>query len=648
VSRFLGVDDIEVIAVPEQPAISPDGESVVYVLRTNDVVADRTVRRLHVVSADGSGERQITDGPSDSTPTWSPDSRTIAFLRTDGGPSQIWLVDVDGGNARQLTEHRAGAGAPSVSPDGSRILFSAPAQPADGDDRDHWAWGAPIVSERLDYYADGDGTLTSLRRHAHLVDVASGEIEQLTDGDWNAVAPAWSPDGSAVAFAAAIDPDADLTRASGVYVLDLGDSTRSPRLVGSGKGVAGPLGWTPDASRLIVCGNEDGPARFTGLLSVPLDGGPTENLTAPLDRNVMYGAPGYPGSTPRIVPDLDVVLFCMRAGGYVRAYSTPIGGGAATELPLGDAANISSLTVAGTRVALARSTSESFGEIVVLDLATGASTQLSRWRESLAEIAIAERVSREFVIGDGARVEGWVMRDGRAVGPQPLLLDIHGGPHNAWNGAAEDIHLYHHELVSRGWTVLLLNPRGSDGYGESFALAVSAGWGTSDAQDFLEPIDELVADGLVDPRRVAVTGYSYGGYMTCFLTSRSDRFAAAVGGGVISDVTSAAGTTDNRRGLTETEWGGAFWDHPDNYAAMSPLTHVADVTTPTLLLHGGADVRCPLDQARQWHTALRERGVPTQIVIYPNASHDLLFNSPPRHRRDYNRRVVEWVTRFAG
>ena len=159
-------------------------------------------------------------------------------------------------------------------------------------------------------------------------------------------------------------------------------------------------------------------------------------------------------------------------------------------------------------------------------------------------------------------MQGWIIRDPEVTGATPLLIDIHGGPHNAWNGAADDMHLYHQELVARGWTVLLVNPRGSDGYGEQFYTAVFGGWGTADAQDFLEPIDQLVAEGLVDPQRLAVTGYSYGGFMTCYLTGHDERFAAAVAGGVVSDLTSIGGTSDDAHLINDIELGAMPWHAP--------------------------------------------------------------------------------------
>ena len=265
---------------------------------------------------------------------------------------------------------------------------------------------------------------------------------------------------------------------------------------------------------------------------------------------------------------------------------------------------------------------------------------------SLGDVELYLREPRQFTISDGRCVEGWLIRDPGTAGPGPLLLDIHGGPHNAWNGAADPAHVYHQVLAARGWTVLLLNPRASDGYGEAFYTAAVGAWGVADARDFLEPLEELIAEGTADPARLAVTGYSYGGYMTCYLTSRDSRFAAAVAGGAVCDLTSMAGTSDAARELSDWEWGA---DSPRgrDFSASDPITRVADVTTPTLLLHGDADIRCPVGQAEEWHVALRELGVDTQLVRYPGASHLFILDGMPSHRIDYNQRVVDWVEQYA-
>ncbi|WCB95147.1 Dipeptidyl-peptidase 5 [Baekduia alba] len=655
--RRLTADDLAAIAVPESPALSPDGTRVVYVLRQADLDADRDVRRLWTVPVDGGAEpAALTDGPADTAPTWAPDGRRLALLRPDaGGSAQLWLLDVDDpGAAVALTALPLGAGPAAWSPDGRTIAFTASVDRAAVAGEDDAARArrayAPIVADRLSYVVEGPGIRGSVRDHVHVVDVATGACTQLTDGDWDAGAPAWSPDGALLAFPAATDPDADLKRTRSAHVLDPFAPGAHPREVGAADGWAGPLGWTEDGSALLIAGTPAAPNGHYGLLRVALAGGATTNLAAPLDRNVMFGSPGYPGTTPRTAGDGATVLFCATERGDVALHAVPADGSAApTVLVGGTARNVSAVTVAAGRAAFTLTSAASFGEVASLDLATGVETVLTAHSAaSLAGIEPFGRTEREFTISDGTVVHAWLMRDPAAPpGPQPLLVDAHGGPHNSWKGTLDEVHLYHQELVAQGWTILLVNPRGSDGYGEAFYRGAAGGWGVEDANDFLEPIDALVAEGAVDPDRLALTGYSYGGFMTCYLTSRDPRFAAAVAGGIISDLTSMAGTADNRRGLSESQFGGRFWADRARYAQQSPLTHVEDVQTPTLVLQGGADRRCPFGQGQQWHTALRELGVPTQLVIYPDAVHNFTINGRPSHRIDLNRRVVDWVTTHA-
>jgi CubicO group peptidase (beta-lactamase class C family)/poly(3-hydroxybutyrate) depolymerase len=326
----------------------------------------------------------------------------------------------------------------------------------------------------------------------------------------------------------------------------------------------------------------------------------------------------------------------------------PAAGGIPGPVVTGAGRNVTGMSVSGTAAAIVLATPSSFGEIVVLNLAEGTESVRTRHGASPAGVELFTRQEREFTISDGTVVHGWLIRDpARGGQPRPLLLDIHGGPHNAWNGAADPVHVYHQELAARGWTVLLLNPRASDGYGEQFYTAALGRWGVADARDFLEPVDQLVAEGLADPARLAVTGYSYGGFMTCYLTSRDSRFAAAVAGGVVADLVSMTGTSDAGHGLSEYELAGQPWADPPRYAALSPLAQVSSVRTPTLVLHGTADARCPVGQAEQWHTALRERGVPTRLVLYPDASHLFIIDGKPSHRADFNQRVVDWVEQYA-
>ena len=646
--RRVSIDTLIATQLPEQPALSPDGTSVVYVLKTTNREADRDERCLWLVPAKGGTPRQLTRGTNDSTPVWSPDGTRLAFLRAQEGPAQIWVLPIGGGEAAQVTTQALGAGTPVWSGDGAHIAFSGPidsaALPRDGSDDVAKRSARPLVVNKLGYKADGAGFLGTLRKHIHVVKLDGNETTQLTRGNWHAGDPVWSPDGEQIAFSTGKDTDSDLTFYTAAYLVPSHGGNAAPRLVGRADVQLGVTGWTPDASHLIAVGRTDAEVGIASVLLLPLDGGAPRDITASLDRNVMPGGPGYPGALPQLGRDAATVIFCLREGGYTHLYSTGIDG--TNQRPIVEGAvNVSGVSVVGNTAAIVLATGTSFGEIASVNLDSGTVTVLTSYSPDEAGIVVAE--PRSFTISDGSVVHGWLRRGAERTGPLPLLLDVHGGPHNAWNGAADSFHAYQHELVARGWAVLTLNPRGSDGYGNDFYRGVLGAWGTSDAKDFLEPIDTLVAEGIADPKRLAVTGYSYGGFMTCYLTSRDNRFAAAVAGGVVVDLASVAGTSDVGHFLSRLENGGLPWKNPEIFAVQSPYSQVSQVRTPTLIVQGGEDYRCPVGQAEQWFTALREQDVPSELVIYPGGSHLFILSGAPSHRADWNTRIVDWVERYA-
>ncbi|MQA32620.1 S9 family peptidase [Modestobacter roseus] len=639
--RPLDLADVHCLQLPDSPTIAPDGRHVVYVLRTTDADADADRRALWSVRATADGwaaPTPLTRGTADTAPAFSPQGDRVAFLRAGDGPAQLHLLPVDGGEAERVTALPAGAGAAVWSPDGGRIAFTAPVRP-ETDEHD------PVPVTRIGFKADGVGLLRGTRQHLHVLDLATGEVRQLTDGDWDAGRPAWSPDGARLAFAAATDPDADLTHRTPVHVIDAAGGP--PRRVGDGLGVAGPVLWTADGEALLVAGQSTVAVGHTGLLLQPRDAAAVaRDLAAPLDRTVMPGGPGYPGGLPQLTADGATVVFCVRDRGCSHVYATAVDGSSAPRpVVTGADTVVSGLAVAARAdvVAVVLADPATFGEVAVVDLTTGAPTRLTAHTAgSLPDVDLVVPEPRTFTVHDGTEVHGWLLR-GPAAGPVPLLVDVHGGPHNAWSPAADPAHAYHQALVAAGWAVLLLNIRGSDGYGHAFFTAAVGAWGTADERDVLDPVDQLVTEGVADPARLALTGYSYGGYLTCWLTGRTDRFAAAIAGGVVADLTSLAGTSDAGEALG-LEFGDPVID-PEAVREHSPITHVHRVRTPTLVLHGGADERCPVGQAEQWFTALRTQRVPTELVLFPGGSHLFILDGRPSHRVDYGRRLIDWALR---
>ncbi|WP_051265482.1 S9 family peptidase [Nakamurella lactea] len=668
-TRLPNLDDLEVLQRPSDPTISPDGGTVVYVVTTVDTTADADRSRLWCVSTGGSA-RELTSGDHDAAPRFSPDGSRIAFLRVVDGAPQLHLLDMTGpGEPTKLGAAPLGAGAPVWSPDGRRIAFTAPVDRAAPEAEDAAAGAArrstaPVAIDRLGYKADGSGRLGELRSQLFVAaadtDAAAGTAggaRQLTDVDGHLGAPSWHPDGDRIVVTGSLGDDADLGYVSTAFQVAVPGSAElenhSPATdldpIGVEDGMIALAGWLPDGTDLLAVGRAEPSVGHLHLLRMAPDG-KLKSLTDGLDRNVMPGGPGYPGGLPQPIPGGDEVLFCARDRGCTGVYRVGMDGATPTPVLATATSVVSGLSVAAAAPVAAAvvADGDSYGEIVLVDLTDGSRATLTAHTHSWpADVRPARVVERTFTLDDGGTVHGFLLRPENADGATPLLLDAHGGPHNAWSPVPDAGHGYHQLLVDKGWSVLLLNPRASDGYGEDFYLSNVGAWGHGDQADFLEPLQQLVNEGLADPGRLAVTGYSYGGFTTCWLTGHTDVFAAAVAGGVVSDTVGLLTSDEGYPGLS-WELGGTAWADREKLAGQSPFESVAAVNTPTLILHGGSDDRCPVGQAELWFTALRSRGVPTRLVLYPGGSHLFILNGRPSHRRDYSERLTAWVTDHAG
>lgn len=637
-TRTPELTDLPDIQDPSEPRLTPDGRQLVHVLArtTPEGAAVAELWRRAVSPEDGEPE-MLTSGTVDAAPAISPDGRWVAFVRRESGGSDLYVMPLAGGVPVRLTEGLLILGDLAFSPDSSHIACTALVDDGPTDPP------APLVVDgELEHKVDGLGWVGAARTHLYVVPVTGGTAVRLT-GEGNSSGPAWSPDGTLIAFARIRKGVEGVRLCRQVGLVDPRRPGESVRLPFAPVGVGGPLTWTPDGVAVIAVGTEEFRVGVNRLIRLDVDSGEATVLTADLDRNVMGGGTGYPGGAPAFAAD-GRLYFCVREGGQTVLHSRELQSGADRTYDVGVGTVISGLTVAGTTAVLRVSDPVTPGELVVLDLLTGTTERLTdTLREALPEVAFTATQPRTFRISDGQDVHGWLLRAPETEGRAPTLIDIHGGPHNAWTGVADVAHLYHQVLADRGWNVLTLNPRGSDGYGEEFYRAVVGGWGEVDLADFLEPLDALVEEGLADPERLAVAGYSYGGFMTCRLTTRTQRFRAAVAGGLVCDHEAMNASSDLGAMLHELEIGGR-----EQSRGLAPIHDIDEVRTPTLVLHGQEDQRCPLAQAEAWFTRLRENGVATRMVVYPGGAHAFFLTGPVAHRSDFNSRIVEWLEEHAG
>jgi dipeptidyl aminopeptidase/acylaminoacyl peptidase len=620
-----------------ETAISPAGDAVAYVQRTASRVSgayEWELRLAAVPGAAGSGNGKLA-GPDLHSPAWAPDGRMLAAAEyRDGEPSAaVVLVSAADGSKRRLIGGIASPARVTWSPDGTEVAFLAvPHRPGAG---------APTVVTNLSAKIDGLGVRGSWQRHLFVVSVSSGSLRQLTDGDLWIDDFCYSPSSTLIALCGSGPWSGSQPRQPGavrpaeLWLMDRREGRLQPLPTGEAdpRSLAfGPVG------QVVFTGAQSERADLNGLYVVPPDGGTVRQLASSLDRSLVTGSAHSLESE---------VIFCARDGGTFRLYRASVEAERRPDVVAGSAAeSITAVSTSqrGEAAAYVSSTADGYQRLIARDLRTGAGTVLA----SMAPPpGLVPAVRQEFTARDGLKLEGWLIRK-QGSGKTPLLVDVHGGSFSgAWSPIPEPSKLYQQEMADHGWTVLLLNSRGSDGYGSEFARSALGAWGQADGPDLHDAIDALISRGLVDPARVAICGYSYGGFMCNWLTATSDRFSAAVAGGSICDFVSLFGTSDMGQAMGEYDIGVHPYRDPLEALRRSPIGTGNAVRTPTLLLHGEEDLRCPISQAEEWLATLLSAGCVAELVRYPGASHSFLSQGAPSVAADYGDRLVKWVRRHA-
>jgi len=439
----------------------------------------------------------------------------------------------------------------------------------------------------------------------------------------NVQGPSWSPDGSALAFAADMDQRNELTyeRADLWIVTTGGEVTR---LTDDEFNYSNPV-WSPDGRFLVARGGAglDVVIRErwdhgapSDLFLVPADGGPIRNLTG--DWDLMPGAVTWD-------PAGESVLFPAGVSGENHLFRLDLDSGEVVQVTHGERM-LGGLTFSPDLSWMAYTASEptSPGDLFSARLDGSEERQLTSLNtDLLAELRLQAPRNLHFNSQDGTEIEGWIIpppgwEEGDG-GSYPMILTIHGGPHGAYGSGF----MFEQQLLAaQGYFVLYTNPRASTGYGEAFRWGIWGGWGFKDYEDIMAGVDHALARYPIDESRMGVTGYSYGGYMTNWIITQTDRFAAAVSGASISNWMSDYGTADIPR-TKESEFYGPPWEKEslDLLLRSSPIVHAKGVSTPTLFVHGEADLRVPIEEAEQMYTALHKQGVPARFIRYPDSYH---------------------------
>ncbi|MDP9405702.1 MAG: S9 family peptidase [Actinomycetota bacterium] len=638
--------DLALLRTPSDPTLSPDGERVVVAVQRIDLDADAYRSELWLVPTDGSAPpRQLTNGPRDSRPRFSPDGRWIAFLRAgDDAPAQLHLLPADGGESRRLTDAPLGVGDHAWSPDSSRLVYTSrvPQPGRYGTDEDIPADKEPprrITTRK--YRVDDLGFTVDRRAHVFVVaanaDDGAAEPVQLTSGDFDATAPVFSPDGAHVAFISArhAGRDADLITDVLVAPADGGDA----RQVTDTTRVIGAAAFTPDGATLCLLtpSAADVVGRSTVVATVPVDGSAAPQVLTDVEA-FDFDSYGTGSATPLLVDEHSVTTLSQRRGA-LELVRVPLDGSAPTVVVGGRRQVLAADRAAGV-MALVVSTDTNAGELVVVGR-DGSERTLSDFGVTLARAtSLRPMVELDATAPDGYPVHGWVVKP-VGSGPFPVLLAIHGGPHTQYGwDLFDEAQVY----AGAGYAVVLGNPRGSSGHGESHARAIVGDLGNRDAADLLALLDAALRDADLDADRVGVMGGSYGGFMTTWLVGHGDRFRAAISERAVNAWDSFTGSSDIGWFFTDAYCG----PDPRRQREQSPLTYADAIRTPMLLIHSEHDWRCPVEQAQRLFERLLRNGVPAELLLFPGEGHELSRSGLPSHRVARFDAILDWWHRHLG
>jgi len=677
--RVGAADYLDLIQVSD-PKLSPDGERVAFVrtVPADDESYEATVCVAPLGDdgggtggddagdddAEAGGVRPLTDDDGrDAAPRWSPDGSRIAYTSTYGDGeerAQLWVRPVDGGEATRVTDVAGDVSSPAWSPDGTRIAFaqrSTPGERERGLDLD--LAGAtesdepyereppdPRVIDRLVYRADAryfDGT----RSHVYVVDVETGSVERLTDGDIDFRGPDWVDDTTLyylVEYRDATEVDGERPPDDGIRY----DVVAHDLETGTAETLVETTDWDP-----AIAATADGRVAYTykpeeraTLRQRDLcvhDPGADETLavTADVDRTV--------DGAPRWSPDGREVYFLTPDEGHVvlrRAAVDADGVGEPEEVVA--EGHLADFSVGDDAVAFVRSAWDHRGDVFATTRDGGPVSRLTEVNAGYLDgRAVGEPEEVRFSADEGPEIQGWVLTppDFDPDRTYPLAVEIHGGPHAMWTTSGTMWHEFQ-TLAARGYVVFWCNPRGSTGYGEAFMAANERDWGDVTMADVVAGVDLVAERPYVDEENLFVTGGSFGGYMTGWIVGHTDRFRAAVAQRGVYELSSFYGSTDAFK-LVEWDFGTAPWEEPSFLWERSPAAYADDVTTPTLVIHADADYRVPVNNGELFYLFLRRNGVETRLVRYPRDGHELSRSGEPGHVVDRIERIVRWFDGYS-
>ncbi len=639
------------------PQLSPDGKSVIFVRR--HITDEKKYRsKLYIQTLTDKQMHPFTQGESnDTNPRWSPNGKTIAFVSDRSGKNQIWTIPAKGGEAKQITFLKNGASNPLWSPDSQQVLVTTSLgedETLDSEDEKEEKQLVDKVyeTEKVNYKADGAGLLPKKHAHLALIEKDGTIVKQVTAGPYDHSAGNFSPDGKQVLCYANQFDDPEDAFLSDVYIIDL-DAEEQTKITNSDGRYSSPL-FSPDGSKISFLGHDQSYKNATLIEAYVYDLATGETICVTENWDVvaadtaindmgtgvqpagavwnsasssLYLLGSTHGKTQLYTASLDKEITCL-CGGDRQIY----------------AFNPSENADA---IILAISDPTTPGDLFSFDKNTKEEQRLTAANEDwLAEKTISIPETFHFQAHDQSTIQGWIIKpvgfkDGEKY---PLVVEIHGGPHAMYSYA------FMHEfqvLAEKGYGVLYINPRGSFGYGQNFVNAVRGAYGQGDYQDILDAVDYALETYVwIDHERIGVTGGSYGGFMTNWIVTHTNRFKAAVTQRSISNWISFYGVSDIGYFFNDWQLKASLLDNPDKLWEFSPLRYVKQVETPILILHSENDLRCPIEQGEQFYVAIKQQKKTAKLVRFPASDHNLSRNGDPSLRIKRLNEMTGWFAEY--